>query len=528
MEPKTRGRVSEDRVKGLALRGSEGVGRPDSVLVAGSDLLSSEEFGPLGLFDRVGSQPRPVVVGRFRRWVSVLVVADLLGLVVAVGLSVAVHGAVFARSGGPVSLTRSLSSEAPYSVLYLLVAGCYGLYGRVARRMCKAWYLDLGRLVHALVTASLLSLAVSAGASRLVGGPELGWVPTALIGAMGVVTLPVSRAVFLRLIRAGGRARSRVLVVGSGPLLPEVAGRLGRMDDVEWVGIVADEPAGGLFHALWVGPPADLPRLCEENGIDRVLVGLGADGCERAMDGLRRLPDGVQVAYVSGSSELLTWQSQVEDLGGLTLLDVAPARRSRLIRMAKRAVDIVATTLLLLLLLPVMVLIAVAIKATSPGPVLFRQERVGLGRQTFRICKFRTMRVGAEELRLDLLEANEADGPLFKLHRDPRVTAIGGWLRRTSLDELPQLLNVLSGRMSLVGPRPFVAEESVHLDGWASRRFLVRPGITGLWQVCGRSDLSFEELRRLDYAYAASWSLGLDMRILCQTFGAVLKGRGAY
>jgi lipopolysaccharide/colanic/teichoic acid biosynthesis glycosyltransferase len=171
---------------------------------------------------------------------------------------------------------------------------------------------------------------------------------------------------------------------------------------------------------------------------------------------------------------------------------------------------------------------AVGIKATSPGPVFFRQERVGYRGKTFRIIKFRTMQAGAEEIKIDLRDHNDVDGPLFKLHNDPRVTPIGRFLRSYSLDEVPQLINVVRGKMSLVGPRPFVPDESAGIDGWAARRFEVRPGMTGLWQVSGRSDLPFEELRQLDYAYVASWSLWWDLKILWHTPGTVSGRHGAY
>jgi lipopolysaccharide/colanic/teichoic acid biosynthesis glycosyltransferase len=173
-------------------------------------------------------------------------------------------------------------------------------------------------------------------------------------------------------------------------------------------------------------------------------------------------------------------------------------------------------------------LVAIAIKATSTGPVFFRQPRAGRRGQTFQITKFRTMEVGADHVKIDLRDRNDVDGPLFKLHNDPRVTTVGRILRTTSIDEIPQLINVLTGKMSLVGPRPFVLDESAALDGWAARRFDVRPGMTGLWQISGRNDLPFEELRQLDYAYVASWSLGWDLKILWHTPASVFRGHGAY
>ena len=175
-----------------------------------------------------------------------------------------------------------------------------------------------------------------------------------------------------------------------------------------------------------------------------------------------------------------------------------------------------------------MLVTAIAIKATSPGPVLFRQPRTGRNGENFQIFKFRTMTVGADDAKVELRGHNDVDGPLFKLRDDPRVTRLGRLLRATSFDEMPQLLNVLLGQMSLVGPRPFVPDESAGIDGWAARRFDVKPGMTGLWQISGRNDLPFEELRQLDYAYVASWSLWWDLKILWHTPGSVLRRHGAY
>jgi exopolysaccharide biosynthesis polyprenyl glycosylphosphotransferase len=197
-------------------------------------------------------------------------------------------------------------------------------------------------------------------------------------------------------------------------------------------------------------------------------------------------------------------------------------------RMVKEGVDRLLAAALIALLSPVLLVIAALVKSGDGGPVLYRQRRVGRDGDTFMMIKFRTMVVGAEAVRSELLAANEAAGPLFKLRRDPRVTRVGAVLRRYSLDELPQLLNVLAGSMSLVGPRPPLPEETVNYERAAQRRLLVKPGITGLWQVSGRSDLSWEDSVRLDLRYVEDWSLALDLAILGKTVRAVLGGRGAY
>jgi lipopolysaccharide/colanic/teichoic acid biosynthesis glycosyltransferase len=178
---------------------------------------------------------------------------------------------------------------------------------------------------------------------------------------------------------------------------------------------------------------------------------------------------------------------------------------------------------------PVLLGVAVAIRLDSRGPVFYRQPRRGLRGSTFSIVKFRTMYVGAEQERAAVLHMNEVDGPLFKIKgKDPRVTRVGGFLRKTSLDEIPQLWNVVKGEMSLVGPRPFVIYEADQITGWARRRLDMTPGITGLWQVMGRNDIPFDEMTKLDYLYVTNWSIWWDMKILCQTIPVVLGKRGAY
>lgn len=211
------------------------------------------------------------------------------------------------------------------------------------------------------------------------------------------------------------------------------------------------------------------------------------------------------------------------------MVSLPPMRFSRSVVFLKRAVDLVAAGLGLLLLSPVLLVIAVAVKLDSRGPVFFRQRRWGRGGREFRIVKFRTMVDGAEALKASVEDRNDIDGgPLFKIREDPRITRVGAWLRRTSLDELPQLWNVLRGEMSLVGPRPFVVDEACQITGWAGRRVETTPGITGLWQVMGRTDLPFEEMVKLDYIYVTNWSLWWDIKILFQTIPAILARRGAY
>jgi lipopolysaccharide/colanic/teichoic acid biosynthesis glycosyltransferase len=194
----------------------------------------------------------------------------------------------------------------------------------------------------------------------------------------------------------------------------------------------------------------------------------------------------------------------------------------------KRTFDLVVSSLVLLVGMPVWLAIAAAVKLNSRGPVLYRDRRVGLGEQEFGMLKFRTMYADAAGKQAELEASNEADGPLFKIREDPRVTAVGAVLRRLSIDEFPQLWNVLRGEMSLVGPRPLPLRDFERLEAWHRKRYLVLPGVTGLWQISGRSNLGFDDLVRLDFFYLENWSIWLDISILVKTVPAVLSGRGAY
>jgi exopolysaccharide biosynthesis polyprenyl glycosylphosphotransferase len=433
-------------------------------------------------------------------------------------------------SDGPMDLLTTLAHEVPYLSLYLVALVGYGLYERDRRRLRSTSFPDMGALLHALALGSILTLAASSVLHRWAGTPRLGWVEVVFMGAPAVVLAPVLRSGVNLALLQRGVVRSRVVVVGSGAVANAVVGRLRHCPDIEVVGFVDDAPhlAAGDSPCKRLGAIADLPQVCAETRANRALVAFSSTSPSWVMEMLRKLPPGVRISVVPRLFELVTWQSQIEELHGLTVMDVAPPRLGLGSRACKRSMDIAVSGASLLVLSPLMAVIAIAIKASSRGPVFFRQPRTGRDGEPFQIFKFRSMEVGADDVKLDLRERNQVDGPLFKLRSDPRVTRVGQFLRSTSLDELPQLINVLVGQMSLVGPRPFVPDEAAEIDGWAAKRFDVRPGMTGLWQISGRSDLPFAELCHLDYAYVASWSLWWDLKILWHTPGSVVRRYGAY
>ncbi len=279
-----------------------------------------------------------------------------------------------------------------------------------------------------------------------------------------------------------------------------------------------------------LGPARDLADLLEPRGIDTVAV---AGSSAMSSRELRELAwqlegKGVDLVVAPALTDVTGPRIHVRPVAGLPLLHVEEPTFGGARRVVKAVIDYVgALGLVLLLLLPAL-LIAVLIKRDSPGPVFYRQERVGKDGATFRIWKFRTMRTGADAELAQLAARNEHDGPLFKIRDDPRITGVGATLRKYSLDELPQILNVLTGSMSLVGPRPPLRSEVDVYADHVHRRLLVKPGMTGLWQVSGRSDLDWEETVRLDLYYVENWSVALDAMILWKTAFAVAQGHGAY
>jgi exopolysaccharide biosynthesis polyprenyl glycosylphosphotransferase len=284
-------------------------------------------------------------------------------------------------------------------------------------------------------------------------------------------------------------------------------------------------PLGAVPH---LGAAADLEPILHQHAADEVLFFAPFDDPERVPDAMRVLDMlGVPASFVVKRREPSGVVPQVRSYYGQPFLtfDVSPKPPAALA--VKHGVDVVAAAGLLLLALPLLAAIALAIWFTMGGPVLFAQERAGLYGRRFRMLKFRTMVPGAEDVRDALLPHNEMSGPVFKVTDDPRVTTLGRCLRRWSLDELPQLLNVLQGTMSLVGPRPLPIEEQQQIRGWHRRRLSMKPGLSGLWQVSGRNEVDFEDWMQLDLRYIDEWSLWLDAWILLQTIPAVLFARGS-
>ena len=351
--------------------------------------------------------------------------------------------------------------------------------------------------------------------------------------AVGVLwgTLILALVVFRVLARkfaARTASPERLLVLGGAQAAARVGARLERAHSVNavLVGRVALE-RGDRAEPVPVGPLDDLDYLLRAYRVERVIIAPHQLTSDEQLETIRLVKSlGVKVSLLPRLFEVIGSSMEFDDVCGITLLGLRRYGLSKTSWYVKRTFDVIAASVGLVILSPLLLAIALAVRLSSPGPVLFRQPRVGRRGRRFEMLKFRTMYDGADAEKEKLLEYCDSDG-LFKLLDDPRVTPVGRLLRRTSLDELPQLVNVLRGEMSLVGPRPLIEEEDRKIAGWHHRRREGTPGMTGVWQVLGSARVPLDDMVKMDYLYRANWSLWLDVKILLRTFAHVCLRRGA-
>ena len=419
------------------------------------------------------------------------------------------------------------------ALLTLILLPTYWLGGMYSPARRIAWFDQVYGIFNSTTSGTVIMIVINyvyppLSRSRLI----FVYATVIIVGLLSASRLAL-RAV-LGHLRKRGIGVNRVLIVGAGNVGRTVMRNIVARPSLGYqiVGFVDDNPDKGStdigrFKAL--GPVGNLARIIQQEAIDEVIITLPwmyhrkiisvMSECQREQVRARLVPDLFQMTLS---------KVDVDDLGGVPLVGVKEIAIPRWKLAAKRALDFSVSLLGLLLLWPVFLLVAIAIKLDSPGPVLFKQVRVGKSGREFDFYKFRTMRIGAEEEQAALRALNEATGPLFKIRDDPRLTRVGKFLRRISLDELPQLYNVLRGEMSLVGPRaPLPAEVAEYLP-WQLQRLEISPGMTGLWQVSGRSELTFDEMCLLDIYYIENWSAALDAEILLRTIPTVVFGEGAY
>ena len=421
---------------------------------------------------------------------------------------------------------RNLLLLGSFMVVWRLLCGWVGLYDP-ARTRRRSSELARVALVCGIGTAAAMTFPLI---SRSGAFSPLAVLYFGIAAAGGLLLL---RAVLRAVTDTAGPTVREVLIVGSGPRAwkayqdlqadPQLSSRLLGFVDVD------DNLASADVRRLWAGSLSDLESILMRRTIDEVLIALPIRSqygeIQSAIETCWRL--GIRCRYLADVFDHGRSTPRFEDGGRLKTISMAVAPEDeRLI--LKRAIDIVCAFVGLAVSAPVLAVAAVAVKVSSPGPVLFSQERHGLHKRRFRMYKLRSMYGDAEARQTELEKQNEASGPVFKIRDDPRITPVGRFLRRTSIDELPQLWNVLRGDMSLVGPRPLpVRDVQRFTEGALMRRFSVRPGVTGLWQVSARSSLDFEDWVRLDMQYIDDWSLTLDARILALTLPAVVRGSGA-
>lgn len=417
-----------------------------------------------------------------------------------------------------------------FTLLLILVYRQQGIY-RLRRQI--SWFDEFYSIVNGTATGTIITIVFiflyrPAFYSRIIF-IYAGLISVAILGLSRLV-----KVLMLRRMRRQGIGTKRVLVVGAGEVARTVMRAVVANPEYGFniVGFLDDNPAKGetdigRFKAL--GGIDNLVDVLQVEKIDEVIITLPWQYHRRIVGVMARCErNNVRARIVPDLFQMTFNHMHVEEIAGVPMIGVKEVGIGGLNQLVKRSIDVVFSALALFLGAPLMALIALMIKMESPGPVLFRQERVGKNGQRFTLYKFRSMMDGAEHQQAALLPLNEADGPLFKIKDDPRMTRLGKWLRRLSLDELPQFYNVLRGEMSLIGPRPPLPAEVEQYQEWHKRRLDVAPGLTGLWQVSGRSELTFDEMALLDIYYIENWSLSLDTKILCRTIPKVLFGNGAF
>jgi exopolysaccharide biosynthesis polyprenyl glycosylphosphotransferase len=444
----------------------------------------------------------------------------LLGLADVLSAALAIYVGVQLLGEDQVSLVAFLLVP-----MVVLVAKVTKLYDRDEHLLKKT---TLDEAPDLFRVSTLYTLLTWLGSDLLIQG-YLGSAQAIALWALLFFSMLVTRAAARRLARALA-PEERCLVLGSSSAAHWISGKLASTGgtNARVVGRVPLEPERQTHNGIPIcGTFESLGMVLALEDVDRVLICPTTSDAEHILDAIRVVKAlGVKVSVLPRLFEVVGSSVEFDDIDGVTLLGVRRYGLTRSSGVLKRCLDLTGAALGLLALAPLMAMISLAIKLDSRGPVLFRQRRMGRGNLVFEMLKFRTMVDGADGQKHKLRASNEASGGLFKIEDDPRITRVGRFLRRTSLDELPQLINVLRGEMALVGPRPLVIDEDARIEGWQRRRLQLPPGMTGLWQVFGSSRIPLPEMVKIDYLYGANWSLWLDVKILLRTVPFVLGRRG--
>jgi exopolysaccharide biosynthesis polyprenyl glycosylphosphotransferase len=472
---------------------------------------------------------------RRRGWLvrRALLAADLAGLFVAFVVAQMIEARAAAGGFAPSFEMNLFLLSLP---AWVVIAKLYGLYDRDEERTDYSTVDDVVGVFHLVTVCTWVFFA----AAKATGFADLDIARLLWFWVLAVAAVTVSRASARAIVRRHVNYLQNTIIVGAGDVGQLIAKKLLQHPEygINLVGFVDRDPKAqrqDLEHLALLGVPERLPQLIEMLDVERVVIAFSGDSHEETLELIRRLRDyDVQIDIVPRFFDIVGSGFALHSVEGVPLIGLPPLRLARSSRMIKRSVDLLGSIVALALLAPLFAIVAIAIKLDTRGPVFFRQVRMGVGDRTFRIWKFRTMSVDADARKAEVTHLNQhaqngGDPRMFKIPDDPRVTRVGRLLRSTSIDELPQLFNVLGGDMSLVGPRPLILDEDRYVQDWARRRLDLKPGMTGLWQVLGRSDIPFEEMVKLDYLYVTGWSLRNDLQLIGRTIPAVLgRRKGSY
>jgi exopolysaccharide biosynthesis polyprenyl glycosylphosphotransferase len=479
-----------------------------------------------------------VIAVRHRFLLGALKLLNVVLMAVSFGLATILH---VAHEGGGVTLSGFLSMRVKLSnlvmfalllLLWHIVLSLSGLYQSQRLATTRSLIIDAAKattLATLLLAGVMAALRISLATTGFI---VAFWICASILIVLGRVLIRT----FLETVRARGHNLRHLLILGTNRRATDFARRLEAKPELGYriLGFV-DDTWSGLQEFLEAGHSLccnfeSLSEYLRRNVVDEVAIYLPLGSFYEHSSQLAALCErhGIVMRFDSDIFNLKVAHSYADELDGDAHITAHSGSREGWPSLIKRGLDMVVSSALLIVLTPLLAAVALVIKLTSKGPVFFRQERVGLNKRRFFIYKFRTMVPNADKMLPELEKLNEVSGPVFKIKNDPRMTPIGRLLRRASIDELPQLFNVLEGDMSLVGPRPLpVRDYEGFNEDWQRRRFSIRPGITCLWQVNGRSAISFEKWMQLDLQYIDQWSLWLDFKILARTVPAVLKGSGA-
>jgi exopolysaccharide biosynthesis polyprenyl glycosylphosphotransferase len=478
---------------------------------------------------------RTIGLRKDRGWLMrrMLLASDVAGLALSFGLAQGFYSMRTNSSGG--EAWEDVALFVLSLPLWIVAAKLYGLYEHDDQRAHHSTADDVVGVFHLVTVGTWLLFA----GAHVIGldHPQLSKVLT--FWALAIVSVPLLRSGARALCRRSIHYLQNTAIVGAGDVGQEIARKLLKHPEygINLVGFFDDdakERADDVGHVALLGSLDDVRTVVPLLDIERVIVAFPNDDHAPGVALVRELNQlGVQVDVVPRFYEVVSPAIDVHAVEGLPLMGLRRPHLSRSDAFLKRSFDVFGAVAGLLLTAPLLALAAIAIKLDSRGPVLFQQIRMGRRARTFRILKLRTMVEDAEARKADVAHLNRhaqdgGDPRMFKIDDDPRVTRVGRWLRRASVDELPQLWNVLRGEMSIVGPRPLILDEHACVSDWGTRRLDLRPGITGLWQVLGRDAIPFGEMVRLDYVYVTSWSLMSDLKLVLRTIPAVFRERRAY